>query len=269
MDFGTAIMILYAVPALYCLRSFQAAAANYERLPERIPMHFGFSGRADVWWRKSRFSVFFLPAVNLGVFVMMAVILFMIHRDGGAPTDDLNAAWFAFTFSMAFTLYSLHDGTIRYATGEVESIWRRVGPGAAAVVLSSVLLFAAPFIPIKPSIARAVMCAGVEGNAPVGARDAFSLDDERAVLHLTLKNVKGNHGIRVEWLNPSGEVYFVSDGGTGARTMRKYLPWWSYVTIRDRRERIVPGTWRVEASVDGRREVVRRFEITAAGAGRR
>jgi uncharacterized membrane protein len=48
------------------------AASNYDRLPERVPSHFGSSGGADAWSRKSPASVMVLPVGTLVLGALLA-----------------------------------------------------------------------------------------------------------------------------------------------------------------------------------------------------
>jgi len=47
------------------------SVAGWFLLPERIPIHFGFSGEADAWTRTALWSWFLLPAVALATHVSM------------------------------------------------------------------------------------------------------------------------------------------------------------------------------------------------------
>jgi uncharacterized membrane protein len=49
--------------AILLLALFAGSAWAYPRLPERIPVHFGFSGQPDRWEARSVVSWFLLPAI--------------------------------------------------------------------------------------------------------------------------------------------------------------------------------------------------------------
>ncbi len=60
--------------AILVLALFAGSAWAYPRLPERIPIHFGFSGQPDAWAGRSIASWFLLPAVTAGLALMMHAI---------------------------------------------------------------------------------------------------------------------------------------------------------------------------------------------------
>ncbi|HST58559.1 MAG TPA: DUF1648 domain-containing protein [Longimicrobium sp.] len=60
--------------AILVLALFAASAWAYPRLPERIPIHFGFSGQPDAWAGRSIASWFLLPAITAALALMMHAI---------------------------------------------------------------------------------------------------------------------------------------------------------------------------------------------------
>lgn len=56
------------------IASFVISAMMWGSLPDIIPTHFGFSGAPDDWSVKNAFSVFFVPAMQLFLFILFAVI---------------------------------------------------------------------------------------------------------------------------------------------------------------------------------------------------
>src|SRR3972149_10891183 len=61
-------LIFYAVSALALLQ----LAAYYPFLPEKVASHFNFAGKADGWWDKEYFAVFWamLLAFLVGTFAL-------------------------------------------------------------------------------------------------------------------------------------------------------------------------------------------------------
>ena len=57
--------------AVLVLALLAASVWAYPRLPERIPVHFGFSGEPDRWEARSVGSWFLLPAVTAALAVLM------------------------------------------------------------------------------------------------------------------------------------------------------------------------------------------------------
>jgi uncharacterized membrane protein len=57
--------------AILIVLLFAGSAWAYPRLPERIPIHFGFSGQPDAWAGRSIASWFLLPAITAVLALMM------------------------------------------------------------------------------------------------------------------------------------------------------------------------------------------------------
>lgn len=62
------------LPLLMIAAMFIAAAVLYPSLPERFPTHWGVSGAPDAWSAKSFGSVFFMPLMTLGLYVLLVVV---------------------------------------------------------------------------------------------------------------------------------------------------------------------------------------------------
>ena len=54
--------------------------AVWDHLPERMPLHFGIDGRPDSWGGKTFMSWFLLPAIAVGLTIMMYVLASWIMR---------------------------------------------------------------------------------------------------------------------------------------------------------------------------------------------
>ncbi len=262
LELDSVILSLYIIPAIICFRTFQMSSEYYDQLPEKIPMHFDLRGQADKWWKKSRFCVYLLPAIGAGTLLMMGGVLLMIYRESGPLPDDFNFAFFFFTFSLTYLFYKTQIGIIRYALKEINNIWPFMGVGLSLVVISSVLLAVLPFIPTKPTLSDAIMCSKMENKTPIDARNTFSMNDRNVILFLKLGNIKGKHLIRMEWIDPEGKEHFIYEKYTHHKILAKHLPWWSYIHVKDNRENIIPGDWRVEVFIDREKVLTRKFLIS-------
>lgn len=60
--------------------SFYIAIVAYPSLPEKIPIHYGFSGKPDDWHLKSWGDVLLLPLVQTGLYIMLTVISLIISK---------------------------------------------------------------------------------------------------------------------------------------------------------------------------------------------
>jgi uncharacterized membrane protein len=54
--------------------------AVWDKLPERMPLHFGIDGNPDSWGAKSILSWFIMPAIAVGLTVLMYGIAALIIR---------------------------------------------------------------------------------------------------------------------------------------------------------------------------------------------
>jgi len=58
------------IPATLIAAAWLASIALYDRLPDRIPTHWGFDGQIDGWSGK-RFGAFGFPALMLGIWALL------------------------------------------------------------------------------------------------------------------------------------------------------------------------------------------------------
>lgn len=63
---------LEALAALLLVAFVVLVAADWRGLPERVPMHFGFSGEADAWG--GRGLVLFLPLLTAAIYVALTLL---------------------------------------------------------------------------------------------------------------------------------------------------------------------------------------------------
>jgi hypothetical protein len=136
-----------------------------------------------------------------------------------------------------------------------------MGKGLALLGISCVLLVVLLFINNNPTIETAIMCGNVEKKMPVDVRDTFFLDDWGATLFLKLRDVKGTHMIRTVFTSPEGKEHYVDARHTHHKKLAKYVPWWSYIYIKDNIENIVPGTWQVDVYIDEENALTQNFVI--------
>ncbi len=250
MELDSLIHSLYLIPIVLCLRTFQLSSKVYDRLPDKVPMHFNMQGQADQWWKKSRFSVYLMPFIGAATVLTMCGILLFIYRETGPLPDDFNLAYWFFTFSLTYLFYRAQIGIIDYALGKINTIWPKTGRAFVLLAVSSLFLVVVIIIPTKPKISQSIMCATVDNLTPVDERDVFSMSDGSATLFLKLRDIKGAHLIRMEWTNPEGNEHFVYEKHTPHKILAKHLVWWSYIDIKDNTENIIPGNWRVDVYID-------------------
>jgi len=65
------------LPLAFMAAMFAAGAWAYPGLPERIPTHWGPSGAVDAWSTKSFLSVFQLPLLAVGIYVLLWLLPYL------------------------------------------------------------------------------------------------------------------------------------------------------------------------------------------------
>lgn len=66
--------ICYILAGLLTFLSWVVVFVYWDKLPDIIPVHFGFNGQADAWAEKTWFYVLFLPVIQtivLGLFLLL------------------------------------------------------------------------------------------------------------------------------------------------------------------------------------------------------
>ncbi len=76
---STPILLLWCLAAVAFVLTFVLVATRYGDLPEEIPIHFGFTGKADNWG--GRILIWLLPFSMLLMAVFMIAIAPMAARD--------------------------------------------------------------------------------------------------------------------------------------------------------------------------------------------
>ena len=69
--------LLVAAGALGVLLMFLLAALNYNGLPDRIPIHFGFTGKPDAYGPKA--MIWSIPALSLILFIVLTSLTKIPH----------------------------------------------------------------------------------------------------------------------------------------------------------------------------------------------
>jgi uncharacterized membrane protein len=111
----------------------------YPRLPDRIPVHFNIEGQVDNYADKSIFSVFFLPMISIGTYLLMGLLPKIDPRK--ANYDDFQTSYCLIRNAIIFFLSALSLFITAYSLGYAIAIDRLVvaGVGATFVVIGNVL----------------------------------------------------------------------------------------------------------------------------------
>ncbi|MFH1539017.1 MAG: DUF1648 domain-containing protein [bacterium] len=253
-------LIAYLASLVFVYRMFALAREKYDSIPGRMPVHFNFRGEPNQWWRKSPFSVYLLPAVALLILGSFFASFWWLPRGREAP-DDLLLVSAAGSFLTIYFMYRVNEAMLRCALGELDRLAPRlILPPLLAMLACWALLGVLPFISSTPVVEKAILCEKIENGKPVNEMDSFTLADERAALHVTLRDVRGRHEISMNWIDPDGRIYYRHNYPSRAR-WAKSLPYWSWMNIASSREKVPPGRWKVEFTIDRETMYEKEFSI--------
>jgi len=131
--------------------SFILVAVHWPDLPDRIPLHFGFSGRANRWGNKA--GIWFVPGVSAGFYLLMtlvsrnqALVNLPISVDREQPETRRLLAQFVNVLKAitAVVLFYISWGSVNTALGRMNGLGREFLP----------ILIAATSIPIVVYLLR-------------------------------------------------------------------------------------------------------------------
>lgn len=156
-------LVLFFLSALPLI----AALALYPDLPERIPAHYGFSGKVDRWGDKS--EIFLIPAIILITGLIILITAHLVARGGEEKRKNAGAAlWAGIAIALFFNVLS---GLILYANARLIT---DIGAGANDISRVMTAVLGVLFIimgPILPRLGR---------NAMFGVRTGWSMKNDAA-----------------------------------------------------------------------------------------
>ena len=91
-----------------------------------------------------------------------------------------------------------------------------------------------------------------EGHNVKKIRKDFTLEDMYAYAWTLWQGLNGEHTVTMQWVEPSGKVYYTFDYDVGERPERKSRVVWSRIGLLEARDAILPGAWKVMISLDGK-----------------
>ena len=153
------IFFLLVLAAFVLLWVTSEGIAVWNRLPERIPTHFGAGGEADAWGTKSIFSVFGGLIISAVILIAMALASRLSPKWYNLPGRERvlrlppqqrdhvmspireGLAWLAAAISIAFSLVARQTWAVALGRQETLSPWTIIIPlviGAAAIAIGIV-----------------------------------------------------------------------------------------------------------------------------------
>ncbi|MEW6202590.1 MAG: DUF1648 domain-containing protein [bacterium] len=246
------IVILYIISFLYIYRMFQMSGALYDKLPDRIPIHFNIRGAADGWARKNRLSVNLLPLLGIIISIAFFIVFWFLPRQDETVTDEFLALSALGTFFIVYMLYRLHSAMLKYALGEKVNVTLAALPGFAGMLACWAVFLLLPLAPSNSAVKHITLCENVRDGRPINEKDVFTTDDDYAVVFLTLGNVRGRHEVIMRWIDPDRRLYYENRQSSRLGDWKKSKNFWSWIYLKKKRKHIKHGVWAVEIFLDGR-----------------
>ncbi|HOY65108.1 MAG: hypothetical protein BWY28_02556 [bacterium ADurb.Bin236] len=249
--FNLAILACYVAPLFFVVRMAGKARENYDRLPDKIPVHFDLKGNADRWAKKSPLSVYWPAALTAAINASMFAFYYFYPDGKSGPGREMSAALAALNLALCFLFYRVSDATINYAMGKAKNVWPYIWLPLAAVIAASFLPAAAGVMPGKTYVEESFFCAKVdERNNPYGIRDAFTASDATVAIFIKWRNLRGNSVLRYEWFNPDGELDAEGKYTFGGKRLRKEAVTWWMIPIKGEPREESTGVWKTIVYLD-------------------
>lgn len=269
MSEHTALVIVAVVNAWLLLMAsgaWRLGKENYDRLPDRIPIHFGFSGKADQYARKSRISVFWAPVLCVCMQVFMSGMFLMIYKAEGEDSILVLLAGTGLTFALCWLLIRTQTLIIGAALGSERSAWRVLAGPLALMLLTTVLFSALPFymMGLPAEYRGAVFCEALEKDlTPVRPSDAFSANAKTIYILTEWKNLNGNVQLEYRWIGPDGAPVFTGKFQKKYNHIKSNRRMWYRLNLDHFRAEgmDVTGEWSVEVIKDGRKAAREKFRV--------
>ncbi len=257
------MMLLFAIPLLVVIRTFSLWSENYERLPEKIPMHFNLSGTADRFWKKSRFAAFFIPVTSLGTVGIVFVSFFAAPAAAGEFWDEMAASGLLMCLAIAWMFHRISAGMIDYSKGAVKSINPYIKLPIALVLLASATTLLPVVAPHKIELKSLTVCTGIKGcpASPVGEANGFSARSEKIYAVARWEFLNGRHEVITRWVAPDGSELFRYKFKLSGGKIRKNRTTYAWISPAYFGARMRPGRWSVQVLLNGKTAARKHFSI--------
>jgi hypothetical protein len=126
--------VLFFASLIMIIKHYRFVIENIPLLPEKIPIHFNFKGKADGWLKKGFFSIYPFLIVNACQWSVMLILFF---------NEQIKPQWFFPVLSLIITiqLFVAHKGIIFYALEKTSNIWNYMAIILVMLPFEILLLF--------------------------------------------------------------------------------------------------------------------------------
>lgn len=242
---------------------------SYDRLPDKIPVHFGMNGKADRWARKTPVTVYWPVALTAAINALMFAFFYLYPSPKEEIGREMSVSLAALNLAMCFLFYRVNDATMDYAMGKTKSVWSYIWLPLAATIAASFLPAVAGFIPGETKIEESFFCAELDSrNKPSDIRDSFTTSDAKVVIFIKWRNLREDSVVKYRWFSPDGEVDaegIYSFGGGGLR--KKAVTWWRLPIAGEPRAES-SGVWKTVVYLDDSPMLEKEFTLRDSESGR-
>ena len=135
---------------------FAMVSAHWSQFPERVPAHFGISGKPNGWHGKSFLLI--LPCVAALVWLVMTIaqryqrlinIPFTIDRDSPEVQSVLRSMMTAEKTTIAVLFAWLMQGMVRTALGRAEGLGQGFLPLALVLIFAPLILYSVKLLRLR------------------------------------------------------------------------------------------------------------------------
>lgn len=244
-----------AIMAVLAILAFRETSENYDRMPDRIPMHFGLSGKADSWSAKNKFTAYLMPGFTFFPLAMLIAVYLMMQFSGEIEYDAMLFMSLILT-PVAWMMFNVNRAIIDYSLGKAESVW----PYMKWPMIVLVLLVAASMSFLAMSMRRpaefldAAIYDSVDARMRPGRPVTEFTGEEKYIYALTSwKNLNGKPELRYNWYAPDGELVHKGKDKLNLRNIKSKRKVWYRLDLDYYRKRGVAlsGRWKLEIFLNG------------------
>ncbi|MFA6450732.1 MAG: DUF1648 domain-containing protein [bacterium] len=263
MDYYKYLTIFcYIVPLILAINIYRKCSENYAKLPDRIPLHFGFSGKPDRWAKKSALTVYWIPAMVLGMDALMFVSLYYLPSKTD-PWPEMMLIGGLMNLAIAYMFYRINDGIIEVALGMAANIMPYMKLPIVLVIATSVSMCFPLFIGGTPKIVEHTICASVGRNLePVDVREVFKISDPAATIRIKWEFLNGKKTVRYEWRDPDGKLAYAFDYTPGRNRIMRTRRTWCSMRISGSHTELKTGNWTIDVFLNGKPVLKSNFTLT-------
>ena len=135
---------------------FAMVAVHWSQFPDRVPAHFGISGKPNGWHGKSFLLI--LPGIAAVVWIVITVaqryprlinIPFTINRDSPEVQSVLRSMMIAEKTTMALLFAWLMQGMVRTALGRAEGLGQGFLPLALVLIFAPLIVYSVKLLRLR------------------------------------------------------------------------------------------------------------------------